>query len=351
LKKPYLTLPGVLAALVAAGLTLGAAPAAAPKLVPTAYHVTHTFDIGGQGSWDNWTAAAITLDDAGKHLYIPRSGEVQVIDVDTGKQVATIAVRDARAVALVPDAGRGFVTSRNDKSVTVFDLKTFAVLGKFPVADGADSIIYDPASKKVLVTCARTVVPFSPDIDPSVGKTDDPIEFEAEPRGMVADRLGMVYVVLRDTDEVAVISTRKMAVVTHFEIARWRGPTSIAIDPRHYRLFIGCRSRVAVISAVDGHDLGEVEVGSSNAWVGPGAVAFHDGQAFATCGEGNVAIIDQTPEGKFFLKSKIEVPPGARALAIDDKTSTLYLPYTETPTPQQRSTYKYPMKLAVVAKK
>jgi DNA-binding beta-propeller fold protein YncE len=45
--------------------------------------------------------------------------------------------------------GHGFATSGNDRSVVMFDLKTFKVLGRIPAAEDADAIVYDAPSNRV----------------------------------------------------------------------------------------------------------------------------------------------------------------------------------------------------------
>src|SRR4029078_7134138 len=49
------------AALLAATCTLTAL--AAQPAAPANYKLTNTWDVGGEGGWDPWSAAAITLDD------------------------------------------------------------------------------------------------------------------------------------------------------------------------------------------------------------------------------------------------------------------------------------------------
>jgi hypothetical protein len=160
----------------------------------------------------------------------------------------------------------------------------------------------------------------------------------------------MVYVTT-NRDDVVVVDTRSMTIATRFEIPPWRGAHSLAIDKKHSRLFIGGRTRVTVLSAVDGHLLGDVDVGSRDVSVTAGGIAFRNGQAFATCGEENLAVVGQTEDGTFYLESKIEVPKGTRSLAMNEKSGAIYLPYVEAAAPAQRGQARFPMKVAVLEKK
>src|SRR6516165_8570970 len=102
------------------------------------YHVARTFHVGAEGGWDY-----LTVDPDHKLLYVPRSTHTMVLDANTGKTVADIpGQKRNHGVALVPGAGRGFITDGTDGSVTVFDLKSYSVLGKVKAAEDADGVIY-----------------------------------------------------------------------------------------------------------------------------------------------------------------------------------------------------------------
>jgi hypothetical protein len=108
------------------------------------------------------------VDPEHKLLFVPRTTHTMVLDARTGKTVADIpGQKRNHGVALALSAARGFITDGADASVTVFDLKTYAALGKVKVADDADGVIYDPGSGKVLVVCgdAGVMIPISPDVD------------------------------------------------------------------------------------------------------------------------------------------------------------------------------------------
>ena len=86
--------------------------------------VEKTFHIGGDGGWDY-----VTLDAKNHRLYVPRSTHTMVIDAESGKTLADIpGQKHNHGVALVPDAGRGFI-SDGVGAIVIFDLKTNGVLG------------------------------------------------------------------------------------------------------------------------------------------------------------------------------------------------------------------------------
>src|SRR3954453_10998335 len=105
-------------------LTLAAATLMVAQSSST-YRVTHTYLLGGDGSWDY-----IVPDPPSHRLYIARQNRVMVVDQDSGKLLAEITgIQGAHGTAIAEKTGHGFATSGNDQSVVMFDLKA---LGRIP---------------------------------------------------------------------------------------------------------------------------------------------------------------------------------------------------------------------------
>ena len=112
---------------------------------PSAYRITHTYTLGGDGSWDY-----VVPDPPNHRLFIARQTRVMVVDEDTGKLLGEVTgIKGAHGTAIAESTGHGFATSGNDQSVVMFDLKTFKSLGRIPAAEDADAIVYDGASNRV----------------------------------------------------------------------------------------------------------------------------------------------------------------------------------------------------------
>jgi len=312
--------------LMVVGLALFAAMMADAQSPPSAgpYHIDEIFQIGGTGGWDY-----ITVDPENKHLYVPRTTHTMVLDAATGKSVADIPGQQGNhGVALVPSAGRGFITDGKDGSVTVFDLKTSEVLGKIKAEDDADGIIYDPASRKILVSCgdAGVMVPISPDVDPKTGQADAAVQLGGKPEFLVADGQGKVFVNLEDKDQVAVVDTKTMKVVNKWPTAPGGAPVGMSMDPEKRRLFVGCRKpqKLIVMSADDGKVLADLPIGA-----GVDATQFDNGYAFASCRDGSLAVAQETSPGKFEIVQNLKTRPGAKTMTIDSTTHTIFLPTAE----------------------
>src|SRR5712691_5512507 len=109
---------------IALVLTLTVTPLLAQSSSP--YRVTHTYPLGGDGSWDY-----IVPDPPQHRLFIGRQNRVMVIDETDGTLLGEVTgINGAHGVAVAERSGHGFATSGNDASVVMFDLKTFKPLGK-----------------------------------------------------------------------------------------------------------------------------------------------------------------------------------------------------------------------------
>jgi hypothetical protein len=290
--------------------------------------VEKTFHIGGEGGWDY-----VTLDAKMHRLYVPRSTHTMVIDAESGKTVADIpGQKHNHGVALVPDAGRGFI-SDGSGAIVIFDLKTNGVLGTIAAQPDADGIIFDNASGLVLVVSGDNGVLMSlkPDVDPRTGTIDPPIDLGGKPEFLVSDGAGKVYVNLVDKNEVAVVDIKARKVIARWPVAPGGAPVGMSIDTKKRRLFIGCRNpqKLIVMSADDGKVLADLPIGA-----GVDATRVDGSQALASCRDGKLEVAGETAPGKFEILQTVTTPVGARTLDVDAETHNAYLATAEFEEPQ-----------------
>ncbi len=310
---------------LALGLSACAAPIGASDVAGPNYGVERVFHIGGEGRWDY-----VTLDPSGKLLFLPRQTHTQVIRTESGEVVADLKdTPGVHGVALVPELNRGFTSNGKGNSITIFDLKTFNILGTAKAGENPDAILYDPASKKVLAFNGRsgdvTV------IDPSAAP-DQPaakIAVGGKLEFAQADGAGHVYVNVEDKSSVAVIDTKAMKVTDVWKLEGGEEPTGMAIDVAHHHLFVGCGNSVlAVVDTQSGKTVTTVPIGK-----GCDACAFDagTGEIFASCGDGTLAVIKETSAGKFEVAQSVKTRKGARTMILDPATHRIYLPAMDAP--------------------
>lgn len=291
----------------------------------TDWAVKNVMHVGGAGGWDY-----LTVDSAAHRLYVPRSTHTMVIDADSGKVIADIpGQKIAHGVAIVPEAGRGFISDGGGSgAVVIFDLKTNVVLGKITAQPDADGIIYDRGSGLVLVVSGDggVLMTLKPDVDPIHGKIDRPIDLGGKPEFLASDNAGKVYINLEDKDQLAVVDIHARKVLAHWPVAPGGEPVGLALDAQKGRLFIGCRKpqMMIVMSTNDGKVLASLPIGA-----GVDATKLDNGEAFASCRDGSLVVAAEKPSGKFEIVQTVKTPLGARTMGVDSSTHTIYLPTAE----------------------
>jgi len=291
--------------------------AAAPLLAQSsaAYRITHTYTLGGDGNWDY-----IVPDPPNHRLFIGRQNRVMVVDEDTGTLLGEVTgIQGAHGTAVVPAASHGFATSGNDRSVVMFDLKTFKVLSRIPAAEDADAIIYDSASNRVFTfngdAHSSTV------IDPGTLVTNIPLGGKPEYGASAGD--GKVYANLTDTSEVVEIDAKFATVARRWSTAPCKQPVAMAIDTAHHRLFSGCRSSVMAVSDYQaGKVVATVPIGA-----GVDGTAFDaaSGDVFASNADGTLTVVHQDAPDQYHVAQTVQTAPAARNMGLDPTNHRLFL--------------------------
>jgi DNA-binding beta-propeller fold protein YncE len=288
------------------------------------WSVTRTMHIGGEGGWDY-----LTVDAQNHRLFVPRTTHTQVIDADSGKVLGDIpGQKNAHGVALAPAVGRGFITDGGgDGAILIFDLKTYAVLGKLATLPDSDGIIYDAQQNRVLAVSGDkgVLMTFKADIDPKSGKIDPPIELGGAPEFLASDGAGKVYINLEDKDTVAVVDLNTKKVLTRWPVAPGGKPVGMAMDKENHRLFIGCRNpqQLVVMSAEDGRVMEALPIGA-----GVDATKVDEGVAFASCRDGSLTVA-AVKDGHYAVAETVKTPLGARTMGLDPAQHKLYMPTAE----------------------
>jgi DNA-binding beta-propeller fold protein YncE len=275
----------------------------------SSYHITHTYVLGGDGSWDY-----VVPDSPNHRVFIARQNRVMAIDEDSGKLLGEVTgIMGAHGTAIAEKTGHGFATSGNDQSVVMFDLKTYKALGRIPAAEDADAIVYDPASNRVFTlngdAHSSTV------IDPVAGALITNIPLGGKPEYGASAGDGKVYANLTDSSEVVEIDAKTATVSRHWPTAPCKQPVSMALDTTHHRLFSGCRGgSMAVSDYQTGKLVTTVPIGAGVDGAGYDAAS---GNAFASNADGTLTVIHQDDPDHYRVLETIETPQGSRNMGLD----------------------------------
>src|SRR5215467_12421895 len=281
------------------------------------YHISHTYAVGGDGSWDY-----LVPDPAHHRVFIGRQNRVMVVDENDGKLLGEVTgINGAHGTAIAEKSGHGFATSGNDSSVVMFDLATYKILGRAHAAEDADAVIYDPASDRVFTfngdAHSSTV------LDPATGKTITNVELGGKPEYGVSAGDGKVYANLTDNGEVVEIDAKNLKVSRRWPTAPCKNPVSMAIDVPHKRLFSGCRSGVMAVSDyAAGKVVATVPIGTGVDGAGFDAAT---GDAFASNADGTLTVIHQDSPDAYHVIQTLATPQGSRNMGLDPTNHRIFL--------------------------
>lgn len=314
---------------------LGVLAAASPVAVH--YHLLKKAPLGAAGGGREYFDY-LTVDSGTRRVYASHGTEVKVADADSAAVVGTISgLKQCHGIALVEELGKGFISDGGAAKTVIFDMATLKVSGEVKGEEDADSIIYDPASKRVFVfngnAKSATV------IDPANATVVKSIPLGGGPEFAAADGKGMVYDNIEDKNEVVAIDSHTLTIKSRWPVAPAGQPTALAMDREHRRLFVAGRNpqKLVILDADNGKVIQSFPISA-----GADANVYEPETAllFASTREGMIHIFHEDTPDKFSEVETVKTEYGAKTMALDSKTHNLYLTTADfgaapTPTPER----------------
>lgn len=305
------------------------------------YHLLKKYSFGAAEGSSREYFDYITVDAAARRVYLSHGTEVKVIDADNGSVVGNITgLKQDHGVAVASEFGRGFITDGAQGKVIIFDLKTLKVIGEAKADKDADSVIYDPASKRIF---AMNGDPHnSTVIDAKSGNVVGTIDLGGGPEFAVADGNGIVYVNIEDTNEVVAIDSRALTIKSRWPLAPAGAPTALAMDVQHRRLFSAGRNpqMLVVLDADNGKVIQSFPI---KAGVDASVYEPETGTLFVSTREGVVHIFHEDSPDKFSVVDTVKTEFGAKTMGLDTKTHKLFLDTADFgPTPAPTAAEPHP---------
>ena len=185
-------------------------------------HLIKKIPVPGDYGWDYLTA-----DSEGRRLCLSHDKEVVVIDLDSGAIIGKVPGNDVHGIAVVRDWGRGFISATDPGSVTIFDLKTLAVISKVVVGEDPNAMFYDRKTKRVF-TIDRGSKRVSA-IDPNTGKLAGTVEgLGGRTEHAVSDDAGHVFLNMQSLGTLLRIDAQALRVTDTWKLAPCEQPSSRA---------------------------------------------------------------------------------------------------------------------------
>ena len=233
---------------------------------------------------------------------------------------------EAHGLAVVPEMQIGFATrSGAENQVDVVDIRDMTLLSTIPVAEDADSILYNDSAKLIYVAngdAKRGTV-----IDPSSRTVLGSVPLPGSPEGAVVDRSsGLLYQNLKDRNSIVAVDLNKRTVVGQWPLSGCDGPSGIAIDPVARRIFSACKenARLVIFDLESHHVIGSVGIVKE-----PDAIAYDSTlhRIYAAGVGGQLSVVLQQGKNQYRLGDNIRTHYGAHTVTVDDLTHRVYVGY------------------------
>jgi len=293
------------------------------------YRVLEHIAIGGQeGGYD-----FLRVDSEARRLYVAHGSRVEVLNTATGKLIGQIPnTPGVHGIALAAEYGHGFTSNGADRTVTMFDLATLRPLMVIRYTGvKPDAIEYDPETRRVYVVnggATSDVTVIAPDTGAIIGSVSLPA---SKLEQLAFDGHGRAFLNDEDQSVVHVFDTHTLKPMAKWSVAPGDGPTGIAYDPSHQRLFIACGNhRLIALNADTGAVVGTLPIGAD-----PDGAAFDGGRSliFAANRDGTLTVVHEDGPDQYTVIQNLLTEPGARTIALDSKSGRIYLPFARFGTP------------------
>jgi DNA-binding beta-propeller fold protein YncE len=282
---------------------------------------TEKFDIKGDGGTDY-----VAVEPATGRVFVSRATHMIVVDGKTGKVLGDIPnTPGVHGAGIATKDGHGFTTNGGDSTVTMFDLKTLAVIKQIKVDKGGlDGIMYDEPDDKIILTNHSRPIGTLMALDPKTGDIVGTAELEDNsPEGAAADGKGHIFVNNESKSTIQVIDMKTWKATASWPLDPCKGPTGIAYDKATNRIFSGCNNTSVVLDASTGKVVATIKNGTRVDALGwdPSKKLIY----IPNGGEGNVTVVHQDSPDKYTVVDTVATFAGAKTITVDSKTHTAYL--------------------------
>lgn len=281
------------------------------------YKVVKTFHIASPGGWDYLAVN-------NNKLYVSHGTQVNILDEKTGDSIGFIPnTTGVHGIAFNNELNRGYTSNGRLNNVTVFNLATNEIIMQIPTGENPDAIMYEPFSKKIITNNGRSKNLSV--IDLVTNKVIATVDVGGKPEEGISDGAGKLYVNIEDKNEIIQVNTKTFKVENHWPLLPGEAPTGLALDKKTKRLFSTCSDNklLLVMDATNGKIIDKLPIGE-----GCDGVAFDEKSnlIFTSNGDGTITVVKEKGANKFEVLGTIASKSGARTIALDGKTHTLFLP-------------------------
>lgn len=242
---------------------------------------------------------------------------VQVFDIESGKFLLEITgFGNAHGVTYREDLDQFYVSDGGDAGeVKIFSGKDYRLVKSVRGLAGADSTGYDPTTKELYVVTggpsAKLDYSSVTIVDTTMGERVGEIRVPGSGHleQIVAEASGpRIYVNIEDKNEVGVMDKEKRTLLARWPLITGKNNYPLALDEKHHRLFVGCRTAdasgvIVVIDTQTGKEITTLPIGGNMDYMD---FDPQNDRLYATCGTGNVYVYGEESPNQYKLIARPE---------------------------------------------
>jgi DNA-binding beta-propeller fold protein YncE len=281
-------------------------PAAPPQAVP----IESGFDY-------------VVADSARRRIYAAHTGsyDLAIVDSDTGRVLGQVSVGPVQGVAVDPASGRVFTGDGIQRTVSEVDPTAKKVLRSVDVPGNLDAIAYDPATRRVYAdefNGSRIFV-----IDAKTMKHVATVSIPGhKPEYLAIDpQTHDVYQNIDRLHEIAVVDSATLRVKKIIPTPQLRLNHPLVYDPEYRHVIAGGLNGVLAAFDRSGKLLATVRVGKRM----DQCDLDRSHHRLACAGDGQVTVVEESPEGRLKIAGTVKVADDVHTLAIDQKTGRIWI--------------------------
>ncbi len=303
----------LLGVIMFAMLMSAASPASANEAAPL--QIMHAAPLPGfSGDFDHFA-----VDEKGGRLFLAAEDHktVEVFDLQTGRRLKSITgFGTPHSIIYLPATDRILVTDGEKGTLEMLRGSDYAAVDHVDGLAGADSMKLDAPAQIVYVVTGGKDVP----LDYSFLKTKKKVsELRIESNHVEAFALesssSRLFVNITDRHEVAVVDRKAMKEITRWPIGSQADNSPMAYDEQHHRLLIVCRKpgTLVVMDADSGKVVAHLPAAERSDDI---AFDAEKGRIYVPGGEGYISVFHQKTADQYELLAKVKTEPGAKTCLL-----------------------------------
>jgi len=273
----------------------------------------------------NKLQAGTSIDTRNQRLFVAALGNntVEVFDLKAGKRLRPITgCNKPQGVLFLPKGNLLCVANGGDGRLRIYECASFKPLVTIGSLDDADNLRYDARADRVYVGYGNGALGL---VNPTTGVLTGSIKLLGHPESFQLEQNGgRIFVNVPDARHVAVADRTTRTLLEAWLLPNMQSNFPMALDETNHRLFAGCRNpaRLAVLETTSGKMVSDL------ATSGDADDLFYDAQRkrlYASCGEGNIDVIEQHDADNYKLLEKVPTAPGARTSFFSPELNQFFL--------------------------